>query len=607
MKFLNHLFLLLSIVFIQNIYCQSTVYVQTNQFGRGFLKMRGSECFVVAPNHLLKSYNGPITIFGEGRQRSRADLFKTYVGDLAILEFSEEHNQNCSKWQLDKNYSIIVDNIDKGYLELRNRDGSSTKVSVKITGIDVQYITIEPEGSGEKFYQGMSGSTLFVEYQGKKIFLGMLQSISSDGIGYGEVIRADEMDKLLGSFFNPIEQQKKSNVITDKDLTKESLDFRFELLGIEKSGSRVTFNFDVTSLISDKLLHLNNREIFLYDDKGLEFKPTNIVLGNKSYRYVDYNMIKGISVPLKLTFTGVSSSAQFATLLKFGFSDETTTSNFEYRELYFGDESEDLSKVIKEKGNWSEEALGFKYNLLSFEKTGTDVVFSFTVTSIERDKLIKLNNREILLYDNNGLEFKATNIIIGNKSYRYVDYNLIQGIQVPLIISFKEVASSATGVSLLKVSFSDNQNNSNFQIRNLTFPVKTAANTKSSVNTSAGKKSTTCSELYFYRKNGFLECEETVYLYNHGELMAKLQPGTRYKSIVCDDRSFNFSVRTNPKEIALSANKPEIELGNTYYFKISCAVGVSTIGEQETEKGKRDINSNSKFKRKLQALPLTEY
>jgi len=605
MKFSKQLFFVLSLLFIQNTYSQSTVYIQTNQFGRGYLKMRGSDCFVVTPEHLLKNYYGPINVYGEGSQRSRAELLKSYAGDLAILRFSEEHNQNCKKWQLDPNYSSVIENIFEGYIELRDKDGSSSKFAVNITGVDVQYITIRPKDFREKFYQGMSGSTLFVEYEGKKVFLGMLQSISDDETG--SVIRADEIDKLLGSFFKPIKKQKLSNVITDKDLTKEVLDFRFELLDIEKSGSRVTFKFDVTSLKSDKVLQLNYRDIFLYDDEGLESTAKNIVLGSKSNRFVDYNLIQGISVPLKITFTEVTSSAQFATLFKVGFSDKETTSNFEFRELYFGDESEDLSEVIKEKGNWSKDALGFKYDLLSFEKIGTDAVFTFTITSIDKDKLIKFNYRDIFLYDNKGLETNAANIVVGNESNRYVDYNLIQGIQVPLIISFKDVASSATGVSLLKIGFSDNQNKSSIQIRNLTFQKKTTNNSVNKVNTSAGKPSTSCSELYFYRKKGMLECAETVYLYNHGELLAKIKPGTRYKSIVCDDRSFKLSVRTNPNEIAFSASKPTVEMGKKYYFKITCAVGVSTIGLQETKKGEKDISNNGKFMRKLAVLPLTEY
>ncbi|MFD1293979.1 hypothetical protein ACFQ5N_09040 [Lutibacter holmesii] len=608
MKFFSQLFLWICILFFQNIFSQSTVYVQTNQFGRGFLKMRGSECFVVTPNHLLKNYNGPISIYGEGRQRARADLFKTYVGDLALLEFSEEHNQNCTKWQLNKNYNTIVNNIHKGYLELRNKDGSATKVSVKITDIDVQYITIEPEDVKDKFYQGMSGSTLFVEYQGQKVFLGMLQSISSDGIGYGEVIRADEMDKLLESFFNPITQQKKSNVITDKDLTKEVSDFRFELLDIEKSGNRVTFIMDVTSLNNDKELHLDNRNIFLYENNGLEYKPTNITLGNHSYWTVDYNLIKDTPVPLKITFNEIASTAKFATSFKVGFSSNKIASNFNFNDLYFGDESEDFSTVVKEKGHWSEETLDFKFDLLSVEKLNSDVVLTFTVTSLNLDKLIKINTRNIFLYDNNGFEFKSNNIIIANKSYWSVEYNLIKNIAVPLIISFKEIPATTSSISKLKIGFSDKQNQGSFAIENVPFMVKSSENnTSNTSNTNETTNSSACSEIYFYRKNGFLECEETVYLYNHGELLAKLQPGTRYKSTVCDDRSFKFSVRTNPNEMALSSNRPQIELGTNYYFKISCAVGVSTITQQEPAKGKKEIGNNSKFKRKLQALPLTEY
>ena len=449
----------------------------------------------------------------------------------------------------------------------------------------------------------------------------MFQSISDDETG--SIIRADFMDRLLSSFFNPIVNKNKSKVITDKDLTKEVLDFRFELLDIEKSGSRVTLHFDVMSLKNDKALILSHNDMLLYDDKGIETKADKVIIGNKTshdhYSHVvSYNLIQETSVPMKITFTKISSSAQFATLLKVGFSDDEAKSNFEFRELYFGDESEDFSEVIEEKGNWSKETLGFKYELLDFEKTGTDVVFTFTITSKDRDKTIGLSHKGVFLYDDKGLETMADIIIIGNKTTRdhyteFVNYNLIEGIQVPLIISFKNIASSATGVALLKIEFSDGQNNSNIQIRKLTFPkVKTNNNSKATNNNNStvnnvSTKLSGCSELYFYRKNGFLECEETVYLYNHGELLVKLEPGTRYKSLVCDDRSFKLSAKTNPNEIAYSTSKPDIELGQKYYFKVGCAVGVSTVSLQENKKGEKDINSNGKFKRKTQILTLTEY
>lgn len=610
MKYLSRLFLLLSVFFILNTYGQNTVYVETNQYGRGILKMRGSECFVITPNHLIPDdYYGPINVFGESGVRSRADLLKSYLGDLAILQFSGEHYQNCEKWQLHQNYSTIINNVPKGYLELRETDGSATKHSVKIISVDVQNITIEFEDSEEKFHQGMSGSTLFVEYQGNKVFLGMLQSIKDDATG--EVIRADVMDKLLGTFFNPIKIQKKSNVITDKDLTKEVLDFRFELLDINKSGSRVTFKFDVTSLKSDKLIHLRNGDILLYDDKGIEYRANNILIANKSqkYGYTEHKLIKDTPATLNITFNDVTSSAQFATQLKVGFSDKQNKSTFEFEDLYFGDDLEDLSEVIKEKGNWSKETLGFKFELLDFEKTGTDVIFTFTITSLDRDKSVTLRNGNILLYDNMGSEYKVNNILIANKpqNYGYVNHDLIQDIQTPIIISFKNVASSATGVSKLKFGLSDKQSESSFDIRNLTFPVKKVATIENKAKTNVGKPSTNCSEIFFYRKSSMLECAETVYLYNHGELLVKLQPGVRYKSLVCDDRSFKFSVKTNPNEIALSNCKPVIEMGKKYYLKISCAVGVSTISLQENKKGNKDITNNNKFKRKLVAIPLTEY
>jgi len=609
MRYLSKFILLLSLILIQFAYSQTTVYVKTNQFGRGILKMRGSETYVITPEHLLKEYYGPITVHGKAGQRARAELLKTYIGDLAILQFSDAPNFNASKWQLDKNYSSIIETISEAYVELREEDGSASKVAVSITGVDVQFISIKPDDHNEKFYQGMSGSSLFVNYQGQKVFLGMLQSIADDE--NGSVIRADEMEKILGSFFNPVKAKKRSTVITDQSMTREVEDFRFSLMNINKSADKVTFEFEVTSLQKDREISLSSRDIRLYENTGLEYIPNTITIGNKTYRYVNYNLVKGTAVPMKLIFTGVSSSAEFASLLSVGFSTNNIKNSFEYKDLYFGDNKEDAG----ETGKWSKEELDFKFELEDVNNTGTEVVITFTATSLNRDKLISLSHNDIFLYDDMGSEYKPYNISVGNKSYHYVEHNLIQGIRVPLILNFKDVASSAQGISLLKVGFSDTKNKGVFQIRNLSFAEKAASATKTETpannlaKTSAKTVSPSdCSEVYFYRKMSVLEYDVPVYLYNHGELITKLEPGMRFKTTVCNpDRTFVFSVRTNPDEIALVNSKPVIEMGKKYYLKINCNAGISSIKLMDNKKGQKDVESNSKFKRSLTELTLNEY
>jgi len=586
MKYLSKLLILLFIIVSQYSYSQSTVYVKTNQFGRGILKMRGGETYVITPGHLLKEYFGPITVIGEGTERARAELLKTYIGDLAVLRFPEEHNLYCNKWQLDKNYSSIIENIFEAFIELREEDGSATKVAVDISGLDVQYIFIRPNDYREKFYQGMSGSSLFVDYQGKKVFLGMLQSISDDENGL--VIRADELDKILGSFFNPVKKEKRSNVITDKDLVKEVQGIKFELLNINKSADKVTFGFDVTSLNEDKQIAFNVRDNQLIVD-GYEYYGNTINIGNQSGAYVTYQFIKGISVPLQLIYIDISTSAEFASSLKVQFTINRVTNSFKYGELFLGDITEELD----DSGNWSKEELGFEYELESFRKTGDQAEFIFSVASLNADKTIKIGSRDVLLYDDRGFETNAHKILIGNKSSHYVVYNLIRDVKVPFILTCK-IDAAAKSVSKLEVNFSDGKNKGVFEIRNLTFPEKTIAETqktesKSNSNSNESEIVKDCSEIYFYRKNSSLESPTSVYLYNHGELLTRLDPGVRYKAIVCDpDRTIKFSVKTNQDEIALSSSKPDIEMGKKYYFKINCVAGISSIKLMDTDKGENN-------------------
>jgi hypothetical protein len=617
MRYLSKSILFITLFFIQFAYSQTTVYVKTNQFGRGILKTRGSETYVITPEHLLKNYYAPIQVHGKAGQRARAEKLKDYTGDLAVLRFSESQTLNAEKWELHKNYNTIIETISEAYVELREEDGSATKVAVSITGVDVQFISIKPEDPNENFYQGMSGSSLFVNYQGQKVFLGMLQSIADDK--NGSVFRADEMEKILGSFFNPVKAKKRSSVITDQNMTKEVDDFRFNLMNINKSADKVTFEFELTSLKEDQEIYIFLSNVYMYENSGLEYKINSIIIGNKKndYRGIGYNLVKETAVPLKLVFTGVSSTAEFASLLSVNFSSNNTSKNFEYKDLYFGENTEDVS----ESGKWSKEELGFKFELQNIKKTGTEVVVTFTAESLDRDKHISMSDKYISMYDDRGSEYKPHNITIANKSINYsgsVSHNLIQGIKVPIIMTFKDVSTAVKAVPLLKVDFYGVNNNKGvFQIRNLSFAEKAATTTKTQTQTLANNlakttnktvSSSDCSEIYFYRKMSMLEYPSPVYLYNHGELIATLEPGMRFKTTVCDpNRSYVFSVRTNPDEIALVNSKPVVEMGKKYYLKINCNAGISAIKLMDDKKGEKDVNNNGKFKRGLTDIELSEY
>ena len=91
---------------------------------------------------------------------------------------------------------------------------------------------------------------------------------------------------------------------------------------IERNGSNVNLKFNVTSLVQDKRLKFRNRDIQLFDDHGNEIEPSGLVLGSHSHSYsIDYNMVHGVSVPLEISFTNMSSSAESISLFRFGFSD----------------------------------------------------------------------------------------------------------------------------------------------------------------------------------------------------------------------------------------------------------------------------------------------
>ena len=584
-------------------YSQSTVFVQADQFGGGILKTRGTECFVIAPNHVLRNekdptedYLGPVTIYGEGSVISRVEKLKHFIGDLAVLKFTGDVNQNCVAWKVDRDIEKVIATVTSARLEIREATGELTIIPVTIGVSGDQFISISPINDNDSFEQGMSGSSLFTEYKGKKVYLGMLQTVEDGSVG--DVLKASVMEDIMSDFFDPPKPKRASNGGVSVGEERSVLGFDFELIEVRREGSLVELRFDVTSTLEDKEIALNYRNIKIFDENGREYTAVNIVIGNLSKYEVRYKLIHKVTVPFVVQFNDISSASSVAELLSVGVQSSRDKGAFEIRDLIMPNESGNLAEGGEAK---AKVAGGIQFELINVDKTGTEVAVHMIGTSLDRDRQLRLNYQEMLLYDNYGSEVKAHNIVIANKEKYDVTHRMIHGIAIPIEIQFKNVSSSAETISLLNIGLTSDRQKTLLEYRGLDF-----GSVGSFDSEEGGPRANACSNVYVYWMKGFTQCDETVYVTNHGERMLALKQGERYKTVVCNEKEFDFAPKTKLTEPAYSVKRGTFELGKDYYFKIGCTMGYSKITLEKLEKGMKNIDKKGKYISKIKTFKIKE-
>ncbi|MBT8316915.1 MAG: hypothetical protein HKP59_04770 [Lutibacter sp.] len=465
------------IVFFQ-IQAQESVYLETVEHGRGLLKSRSGECFVITPAHVVNESMSKISIIGNKNVLSGGNLVQELSSDLAIVRIVDGGTQNCTTWFVPKNYSSILNSTVDAYLELRENNGGSKLMQVFITEKDEETITIVPKRNTDSFVKGMSGGALFTQFEGKKIFLGMLQQMGDDGEGY--VYQADDMERILGGFFeenrsNSSNITMSTNSVVASAISVEEEGYRFDLLSVKKLGTTVICKLRVTSLEKDGGLiaygNYGDRSSKIYDQNGLETSASNVKLGSQSNASrvgFNYTLVKGIPVPLELTFKEIASDATGIAYLKIHVNDI----DVKFKNISFNGMKSTIDIPSFENVNFSHQEEGFKFDLLSIKKSGTTVTCKLRITSLEKDGgLIAYGNygdRSSKIYDQNGLETSASNVKLGSQSNASrvgFNYTLVKGIPVPLELTFKEIASNATGIAYLKIHI----NNFDVKFKNISF------------------------------------------------------------------------------------------------------------------------------------------
>lgn len=460
--------LLMSMISMQ-VHAQKTVFVRAGQEeGRGILKSRGPECFVITPEHVIaSSTNGKVEIRGAKNVLSTGTIEETFKPDLALVRVTGGGEQSCDEWKLDTNYETALENSEEGFLETREPNGTSSSMKVYLTGKSESTISIRPFFQGDKIIKGMSGSSLFATFNQKKVFLGIITDVDTEGKGF--VLTALSMDKTLSEFFSnkssksAVPSPEPSPVATPSDRIIEEKGFRFELKECKKSGSRLACRLLVTSIEKDASISVISNyyqnSARAYDQNGMEFYPESVTLGNKSHASFikDYLLVKGIPTPLEFSFKDFSDASTGIPLFRFIFEQRgQQDTEIKFRNIQLSGGAPRFLNPFR-KGIQSYQGLGADFQLIECTKSGTNVVCKLLVKTLERDGDLKIianyYQNSARIYDQLGIEYFPESVQLGTKTDRSAvgdNYILPKTIQTPLTFTFKDVRESALGLSLLR-------------------------------------------------------------------------------------------------------------------------------------------------------------
>ena len=100
------------IVIVFQFQAQETVFVESTQKGKGILKSRSGECFVITPEHVVSEDASVLSIIGSKNVLSKGELVQSYGEgiDLAIVRVVGGGAQNCTNWSVPKNYTSMLNN-----------------------------------------------------------------------------------------------------------------------------------------------------------------------------------------------------------------------------------------------------------------------------------------------------------------------------------------------------------------------------------------------------------------------------------------------------------------------------------------------------------------
>lgn len=433
---------------------QTTIYVEANQSGRGILRQRGNECFVITPNHVVENASTILNIYGNKAAKSSCEFLQSAPYDLAILRVNDDVGQDCSAWNLLKNYEQILNRNNTAFLEIREKSGSVRIVDVNIVEKDAEYISIRPSIPEMYIVKGWSGSALFVYDGSSKVYLGMLSDVDE---GIGSVLRTDVMMLTLSTFFNTGQNISSTTKTSVNGLAyQEDKQVKCIVHDYEQNGQQFKIKFSLTNLNSSLT---TTEESFpahyssFVDQEGYLFNGTSLRMGNQDGRS---KLIYNTPVQCELTFNvGANNIDKIEKLDIKGYNLEFNFLNINKNVTDFSLEKQIASsqpKVVDLNKNLSDAVdKGVKCTIHHFEQNGSKGILHFSLLNTSNSQ----NRREVAIpahyckiQDQSGFQYEGSAIYLGNTGSRA---QLITGVNLKCKIEFSIGVTSIERLSYINI------------------------------------------------------------------------------------------------------------------------------------------------------------
>lgn len=178
---------------------QDPVYVRAgSDEGRGVLRARQNECFVVVPHHVVENAFEATVTDAAGASWPTTDRTNFEGDDIAVLRV--EGLADCDQWPDLEGFDEMVREYLSGFLEVQDAFGSS-RVPVDFRYQDAEFIVVEPSDPDDAIVPTYSGSPLYVNLEGRRAFAGLLLRLDSLDQTQGVVLQADDLARVIDPVF----------------------------------------------------------------------------------------------------------------------------------------------------------------------------------------------------------------------------------------------------------------------------------------------------------------------------------------------------------------------------------------------------------------------
>ena len=448
---------------------QNTVYVNVpgGNEGRGLLKSRGEECFVITPKHVIGDYDlAKVGIIGDKKVKSFASIEHQYKEDLAILRVEGGGTQKCTEWSVEDKFETIIDNNASGFVEYRDSDGSVQKADVEVIGVNSEEIQIQRKDAMSVFVKGWSGSSFFVNSNGQRTYLGMLYQIEGRK---GYVMRADHMFNVMTSFFGKEAKEAdlsssgtdivSGNFNTSAGVLREmeTKQVKLAITKFEPNNNKAIFYFTLTNMnssVQSVEFQTHRNYLKLIDQNGISYENPEFRLGNGTDNRIEliYNVPVICSVEFEVGMNKITKAAKLQLngyYHEFIFTHLNLVSNDdEPKQNILKPSSRDSKTSSTDIGSMDLENIRLKVNKIEF--VGSKIIINYSYENLDRsNQIMKIQTH--ISYNKirvGGFEFIAGYVALGSTNH---EAELIHQVPVPCYAEFDIGALQPSKIESLRL------------------------------------------------------------------------------------------------------------------------------------------------------------